>query len=227
MSLVLKNWIENIQIKIKIPHLKTENLVYTTPNVIEEYDQYSHISLSSLEISAYLHNPSTEKDVLLKMSSVLLRTYKLGKVRQFINTYMCLDHDEIFILVILYAHETATLFGLFILSESTLQDYVGGILQSLVLHNVYYFLVCTIQVYIWPYWCGWLPVASQHPVSMATVWAHCGCDVRGVGWGFHTTLRYQASFWVWAQPMRDDVTIVTSSPFGWVHTQNDSCGPFY
>ena len=32
---------------------------------------------------------------------------------------------------------------------------------------------------------------------------------------------HQGSFWVWAQPMRDDVAYVTSSLTGWAHTQND------
>ena len=33
----------------------------------------------------------------------------------------------------------------------------------------------------------------------------------------------QESFYVCTQPMRDDVTFVTSSLIGWAHTQNDPC----
>ena len=32
----------------------------------------------------------------------------------------------------------------------------------------------------------------------------------------------QGAFWVWAQPMRDDIAFVLSSLLGWAHTQNDS-----
>ena len=66
---------------------------------------------------------------------------------------------------------------------------------------------------------GWTPSLSICPKLMEHTF--CGqtqtvilCFLLGI-------ISKQGSSWVWAQPMRDDVT--TSSPIGWAHTQNDLC----
>ena len=63
---------------------------------------------------------------------------------------------------------------------------------------------------------------DQQLLKMMPINDYCCFDLLS-----HTFLSYclkpeQGSFWVWAQPVRDDVTL-TSSLVGWAHTQNDPC----
>ena len=71
----------------------------------------------------------------------------------------------------------------------------------------------------------WICVGSKEIGFEVVVEKKIGLKFGMMPSGLHSVVNiYQGSFWVWAQPMRDDVT---SSLIGWAHTQNDPCIPFF